>query len=62
LYDLATQPEYLTGMREEAESVISAHGWTYSAMKHLRKIDSFGVYVSSFSSPICTPACKRSIL
>jgi len=41
LYDLATQPEYLTGMREEAESVISAHGWTYSAMKHLRKIDSF---------------------
>lgn len=28
-------------MRGEAETVIAAHGWTYSAMNHLHKIDSF---------------------
>ncbi|KAL9714650.1 hypothetical protein Ac2012v2_001309 [Leucoagaricus gongylophorus] len=41
LYDLATHPEYLTEMREEAETAIAVHGWTYSTMRHLHKIDSF---------------------
>ncbi|KAF5349477.1 hypothetical protein D9756_008934 [Leucocoprinus leucothites] len=41
LYDLATHPEYLAEMHEEAEEVINAHGWTKAAMQHMRKIDSF---------------------
>lgn len=41
LYDLATQPDYVAEMREEAENVIREYGWTKAAMQHMRKIDSF---------------------
>ena len=41
LYDLAAHPEYVKEMREEAEAMIGANGWTKPAMQGMRKIDSF---------------------
>jgi len=41
LYDLAAHPEYVKEMREEAEAMIHANGWTKHAMQGMRKIDSF---------------------
>ncbi|KAJ7015951.1 cytochrome P450 [Mycena alexandri] len=36
LYDLTTYPEHIVPMREEAERVIRAQGWTKSAVNNLR--------------------------
>jgi len=33
LYDLAAHPEYVKEMREEAEAMIGANGWTKPAMQ-----------------------------
>ncbi|KDR83206.1 hypothetical protein GALMADRAFT_239044 [Galerina marginata CBS 339.88] len=41
LYDLAVYPEYVGPMREEAEAIIEADGWTKLAMGKMHKIDSF---------------------
>ncbi|CAK5271097.1 unnamed protein product [Mycena citricolor] len=41
IFDLTTYPEYLEPMREEAESVVRAEGWTKSALSSMHKIDSF---------------------
>jgi hypothetical protein len=41
LYDLATHPEYVTDMRDEAETIITEDGWTKAAMQRMHKIDSF---------------------
>lgn len=41
LYDLVAHPEYVKEMREEAETMIKAYGWTKNSMQRMRKIDSF---------------------
>jgi len=41
LYDLVAHPEYVKEMREEAETMIKAYGWTKNSMHRMRKIDSF---------------------
>ncbi|KAH8832229.1 cytochrome P450 [Flagelloscypha sp. PMI_526] len=41
LYYLASQPEYIKPLREEATRVIAEHGWTKTAMQEMYKIDSF---------------------
>ncbi|KAF7360043.1 hypothetical protein MVEN_00732100 [Mycena venus] len=41
LYDLAVHPEHILPMREEAERVIAAEGWTKAALGNMHKIDSF---------------------
>ncbi|KAJ7660365.1 cytochrome P450 [Mycena polygramma] len=41
LYDLAVNPEYILPMREEAERVVTAEGWTKTALNSMHKIDSF---------------------
>ncbi|KAJ6534180.1 cytochrome P450 [Mycena capillaripes] len=41
LYDLATYPEHILPMRDEAERVIAAEGWTKAALGNMHKIDSF---------------------
>ncbi|KAJ6498408.1 cytochrome P450 [Mycena vitilis] len=41
IFDLTTYPEYLLPMREEAERVIAAEGWTKAALNSMVKIDSF---------------------
>ncbi|KAF7328411.1 hypothetical protein MVEN_02556800 [Mycena venus] len=41
LYDLTTYPEHVGPMREEAERVVAAEGWTKSALGNMVKIDSF---------------------
>ncbi|KAJ6592478.1 cytochrome P450 [Mycena capillaripes] len=41
LYDLTTYPEHIGPMREEAERVVAAEGWTKSALGNMVKIDSF---------------------
>ncbi|KAJ7919316.1 cytochrome P450, partial [Mycena leptocephala] len=41
LYDLTTHAEYILPLREEAERVIKAEGWTKSAIANMHKIDSF---------------------
>ncbi|KAJ7789553.1 cytochrome P450, partial [Mycena olivaceomarginata] len=40
LFDLTTYPEYLVPMREEAERVVRAEGWTKVALNSMVKIDS----------------------
>ncbi|KAF9453724.1 cytochrome P450 [Macrolepiota fuliginosa MF-IS2] len=41
VYDLAVHPEYIDELREEAQTIISEHGWTKLALQKMRKIDSF---------------------
>ncbi|KAH8799112.1 cytochrome P450 [Xylogone sp. PMI_703] len=41
LFDLCAAPEYLQGLREEAEKVIGEQGFTLSAINSLKKLDSF---------------------
>ncbi|KAJ7086837.1 cytochrome P450 [Mycena belliarum] len=41
LYDLTTYPEHIQPMREEAERVVAAEGWTKAALAGMHKIDSF---------------------
>ncbi|KAF8662095.1 hypothetical protein AX16_001205 [Volvariella volvacea WC 439] len=41
LFDLAAYPEYLEPLREEAEEMIEAEGWSKAAVSNLRKMDSF---------------------
>jgi hypothetical protein len=41
LFDLTTYPAHLGPMREEAERVIKAEGWSKSALNSMHKIDSF---------------------
>ncbi|KAF7336908.1 hypothetical protein MVEN_02127100 [Mycena venus] len=41
LYDLVTYPEHILPMREEAERVVVAQGWTKAALGNMHKIDSF---------------------
>lgn len=41
LYDLVTYPEHFAPMREEAERVIAADGWTKAGLSNMHKIDSF---------------------
>ncbi|KAJ7103682.1 cytochrome P450 [Mycena crocata] len=41
LFDLTTYPEHILPMREEAERVIRAEGWTKNALGSMHKIDSF---------------------
>ncbi|KAJ7154091.1 cytochrome P450, partial [Mycena filopes] len=41
LYDLAAHPEHVPPMREEAERVVAAEGWTKVALNNMYKIDSF---------------------
>ncbi|KAJ7789534.1 hypothetical protein B0H14DRAFT_2944118, partial [Mycena olivaceomarginata] len=41
LFDLTTYPEYLVPMREEAERVVRAEGWTKAALNSMVKIDTF---------------------
>ncbi|KAK0457764.1 cytochrome P450 [Desarmillaria tabescens] len=41
LYHLAEKPAYLQPLREEIESVVAEEGWTYTAMKRMKRLDSF---------------------
>jgi cytochrome P450 len=41
LFDLASSPEYLHPLREEAEEVIKRAGWTKAAVDQMPKLDSF---------------------
>jgi len=41
LFDLATHPEHLLPMREEAERVVKEQGWSKAALNSMVKIDSF---------------------
>ena len=41
LFDLASSPEYLHPLREEAEEVIEREGWTKAALDQMPKLDSF---------------------
>ncbi|KAF7360358.1 Cytochrome P450 [Mycena venus] len=41
LYDLTTYPKHISPMREEAERVIAAQGWTKAALNNMHKLDSF---------------------
>ena len=42
LLHLAAEPHvYLAPLREEAEEVISRHGWGKTAMREMHKVDSF---------------------
>ncbi|TFK73023.1 cytochrome P450 [Pluteus cervinus] len=41
LFNLAVYPEYIEALREEADTVIRAEGWSKAAMARLRKLDSF---------------------
>ncbi|KAJ7451385.1 cytochrome P450 [Mycena latifolia] len=41
LYDLTTYPAHILPMREEAERVIDAEGWSKAALGKMHKIDSF---------------------
>ncbi|KAF7303509.1 Cytochrome P450 [Mycena indigotica] len=41
LFDLAAHPEHIDAMREEAEQVIEAEGWSKAALNNMHKIDSF---------------------
>ncbi|KAJ7876913.1 cytochrome P450 [Mycena olivaceomarginata] len=41
IFDLTTYPEHLLPMREEAERIIKAEGWTKAALNSMVKIDSF---------------------
>lgn len=41
LYDLASCPEFISPLREEAEAVIAQYGWTKTSMLELHKADSF---------------------
>lgn len=41
VYDLAARPEYIRPLRDEAEQVIAAEGWTKNGMSKLWKLDSF---------------------
>ncbi|PBK99161.1 cytochrome P450 [Armillaria gallica] len=41
LYHLAAEPKYLQPLREEIESVVAEEGWTYAAMKRMKRLDSF---------------------
>ncbi|KAJ6568724.1 cytochrome P450, partial [Mycena capillaripes] len=41
LYDLAAYPDHILPMREEAERVVAAQGWTKAALGQMQKIDSF---------------------
>ena len=54
LYDLAVHPEYVKEMREEAEAMIDANGWTKPAMQGMRKIDSFLKESQRFSGLGCS--------
>ncbi|KAI0079530.1 cytochrome P450 [Panus rudis PR-1116 ss-1] len=41
LYHLAANPEFIQPLREEAEAITTAEGWTKFSIGKLRKIDSF---------------------
>jgi len=41
LFDLAAYPDHILPMREEAERVVAAQGWTKAALSNMHKIDSF---------------------
>ena len=41
LFDLASSPEYLHPLREEADEVIQREGWTKAAVDRMPKMDSF---------------------
>jgi cytochrome P450 len=41
LFDLAAYPDHVSPMREEAERVVAAHGWTKAALGNMHQIDSF---------------------
>ncbi|KAJ7720374.1 cytochrome P450 [Mycena maculata] len=41
LYDLATYPEHIVPMRQEAERVIAEEGWSKASLGSMHKIDSF---------------------
>ena len=41
IFDLAARPEYIQPLREEVEQVVTADGWTKTAMGKMWKLDSF---------------------
>ncbi|KAJ7157791.1 cytochrome P450 [Mycena filopes] len=41
LFNLATHPECVSGLREEVESIVDSDGWTKLAVSKMLKIDSF---------------------
>ncbi|KAK7031683.1 cytochrome P450 monooxygenase 51 [Favolaschia claudopus] len=41
LFDLAAYPSYIQPLREEVETVVTAEGWTKTAVGKMHKIDSF---------------------
>ena len=41
LFHLAANPQYMQPLREEAENIIHAEGWTRLSLKKMEKLDSF---------------------
>ena len=41
LYMLASHPECVAPLREEAETIVREEGWTRTALQKMRKVDSF---------------------
>lgn len=41
LYYLATNPEWITPMREEVDAIVKNEGWSKEAMGKMRLVDSF---------------------
>ncbi|OSX64670.1 hypothetical protein POSPLADRAFT_1044158 [Postia placenta MAD-698-R-SB12] len=41
MYDLASHPECVEPLRDEARATLRDHGWTKTAMEQMRKLDSF---------------------
>jgi hypothetical protein len=41
LYDLCNMPQHIPALREEITSCIATHNWTFKALNHMRKLDSF---------------------
>lgn len=51
LYYLCAMPQYIQVLREEAEGMIKAHGWTKDAVDAMWKADSFFKEVLRLSGP-----------
>ncbi|KAJ7863553.1 hypothetical protein B0H13DRAFT_1899607 [Mycena leptocephala] len=50
LYDLTAYPEQLIPMRQEAERVVEAEGWSKASLANMHNIDSFSVRLGASTS------------
>ncbi|KAH7930529.1 cytochrome P450 [Leucogyrophana mollusca] len=61
LLHLATHPEFIDPLREEAETVIDQEGWTKASMKKLYKMDSFLKESQRLSGTSLLPMVRKAM-